>query len=183
MSGYQIPNNIPNFFIANGEQQLLQTSVNFLQNGFVKPTERQITTGPATVAYMTVTADQLLDGFVAATGPNVVVSPATVQLPLGSVIFDAVQARVYGQQGITVNPPVTNRIEYLGLTAGFTFTCKVYNNTSATLSFQITAGDSTLSINGADAAGLGTIPIGQVGILNFSVLAPGEKRMTVNIIN
>jgi hypothetical protein len=182
MSGYQIPNNIPNFFIANGEQQVMLTSINFLQNGFAKPTERQITTGPATVAYMTVTADQLLDGFVVATGPNVAVGTATVQFPLGSVIFDAVQARVYGQQGITVNPPVSNRAEFFGLTAGFTFTCKVYNNTSALLAFQVTAADSTLTINQTDVATT-TIPIGQVGVLNFTVLAPGEKRMTVNVLN
>jgi len=183
MSGYQISNNVPNFFIANSQQELIYTQLGFLQNNFFKPTQVVLdvadteATGGFSAVYSASCSD-LLCGFVACSGNAG--GAAAIRLPVGSDLYDCLQVKVYGQQGITVNPPAPNRVEFFQLLPGFTYRCKVYNNTVNTLLPVITPGDMTLSINSSNTI---TIPDTQVGVLDFTVLSESQKTMTVNVLN
>jgi len=174
MSGYQIPNNVPNFFIPNGQTEILTTQVGFLQNGFWNPTEQLASSG---ATGLVIAASQVLSGMVTMTGANIG-SAYNAILPTGIALYNALQAKVYGQQSILVNPNPSNtsgsilanpnqsitRQEFLQITPGFSATCYFYNNAGGAATFIVTPGDSTLSLNaGGDTA----IPSQGVGIITF----------------
>lgn len=169
MSGYQIPNNQPNYFIPNGQSELLQQQVDFLLNGFSKPTETEHVVSGTTDLYLE--CEECLQGFVVVSGTATV----TLYLPTGADLFDCLQSNIYGNQSILVNPPAVNRVNYFQLTRGFGMKLKIFNNTSNTLTIYPQEFTSTVARGGS-------IPAGQVGIGEFTVIATGDSpKMAFNI--
>ena len=188
MSGYQIANNIPTYFIPNGQQELGQTQVNFLLDRMNKPTESTIS--PILYPFFyTLTCEQVLNGFVS-------ISPiggaGTIRFPIGSELFDCLQERVYAQQGITVNPnPSTTvgtllanpnrslvRQEFLQLQDGFSIRFALYNNCGGNLTLTPTVADTTL-IPSATGGGLNVMPTNKVNNMVFTVIDAANKIMAV----
>ena len=168
MSGYQISNNQPNYFIPNGQSELLQQQVDFLLNGFSKPTETEHVVAGTTNLYLE--CEECLQGFVVVSGTGAV----TIYLPTGADLYDCLQANIYGNQSILVNPPAVNRINYFQLTRGTGMKLKIFNNTNAVI--NILPQDASMVARG------GAIPVGQVGIGEFTVIATGDApKMAFNI--
>jgi len=186
MSGYQIANNIPTYFIPNGQQELGQTQVNFLLDRMNKPTETEV----AGTLPITLTPEQILNGFV-----TVLTASATgaVRFPLGSDLFDAIQKKVYAQQGITVNAsPFANgvngvltnpnrsivRQEFLQLQDGFSVRFALLNKSGFELTFIRIPGDTTMIPNNLGANN--TMPTNKVNNMIFTVIDATTKTMAVN---
>jgi hypothetical protein len=189
MSGYQISNNVPTYFIPNGQQELGQTQVNFLLDRMNKPTETFIS--PASTSFtVALTCEQILTGF---TTINPIAGGGTVRFPVGSDLFDCIQKRVYAQQGITVNEsPFANasgnvltnpnrsliRQEFLQLQDGFSLRFALYNNCGGTLTITQAVGDATLIPN--NNGGNNTMPTNKVNNMVFTVINANTKTMAVN---
>jgi hypothetical protein len=185
MSGYQISNNVPTYFIPNAQQELGQSQINFLMDRMNKPTETSILANTT----RTLTCDEVLNGFVTLS-PNG--GPLTVQFPVGSELFDCIQEKVYGQQGILVNegpfrasgsilgnPNISiARQAYFQLTDGFSVRFAIYNRTGNTVTFNEFPADATLIPNNNGANN--TMPTNKVNNMVFTVLDAATKTMAVN---
>ncbi len=174
MSGYQISNNVPNFFIPNAQQELVLTQLGFLLNTYQKPSEHAVA-GTGTVV---LTAQQVLDGLIVLelVGAG---GAVTVNLPTAAAIFNELQARVFGQQSITVNQPAINRTNFFGLTRGFNFQTKIINLAGGAATIAST--DANLTVTQVAAAA--TLPTDHAASINFVVTAiptdalPTQKKM------
>jgi hypothetical protein len=175
MSGYQIANNVPNFFIPNAQQELVLTQLDFLLNTYQKPAEHVFSAATGTV---TLTAQQVLDGLVVLEAG--IGGAVAVQLPTAAAIFNELQARVFGQQNITANEiPTAVRTNFFGLTRGFNFQTKIINLAGGAAT--IASVDANLTVTQVAAAA--TLPTDHAAGINFVVTAipttllPTQKKV------
>ena len=174
MSGYQIANNVPNFFIPNAQQELVLTQLDFLLNTYQKPAEHVFSAATGTV---TLTAQQVLDGLVVLEAG--IGGAVAVQLPTAAAIFNELQARVFGQQNITANEiPTAVRTNFFGLTRGFNFQTKIINNAGGVATFS--SPDANMKINQVGTLTLQNLDCAAINFVVTAIpttLLPTQKKV------